>query len=66
MMLDLDGFKVVNDVYGHRGGDDVLAEVGRRLMIHRPVDALVARLGGDEFAILYIPERAGEPPESLA
>lgn len=66
MMLDLDGFKVVNDVYGHRGGDDVLAEVGRRLTAHQPTDALVARLGGDEFAILYVPELVGESPESLA
>lgn len=66
MMLDLDGFKIVNDVYGHRSGDEVLREVGRRLMAHQPADALVARLGGDEFAILYTPGPEGELPESLA
>lgn len=66
MMLDLDGFKVVNDIYGHRQGDEVLAEVARRLSEQQPADALVARLGGDEFAILYTPEAGGESVEALA
>jgi diguanylate cyclase (GGDEF)-like protein len=52
LMLDLNGFKAVNDVYGHPQGDDVLIEVARRLSeIVRQGD-LLARLGGDEFAII--------------
>jgi diguanylate cyclase (GGDEF)-like protein len=52
MMLDLDGFKEVNDTFGHSIGDQVLVQVGRRIVnCVREVD-IVARLGGDEFAIL--------------
>ena len=51
LYLDLDGFKAVNDGFGHGRGDDVLVEVGERLRATvRPGD-LVARLGGDEFAV---------------
>jgi diguanylate cyclase (GGDEF)-like protein len=52
LYIDLDGFKPVNDVYGHGVGDQVLVEVSRRLQgVVRPSD-VVARLGGDEFAVL--------------
>ncbi len=51
-MLDLNGFKQVNDVYGHNVGDDVLKIVGDRLMGLVRKDEIVARLGGDEFAVL--------------
>jgi diguanylate cyclase (GGDEF)-like protein len=49
LMLDLDGFKPVNDQVGHRAGDEVLAEVGRRLWSRFDQRWLLARLGGDEF-----------------
>jgi diguanylate cyclase (GGDEF)-like protein/PAS domain S-box-containing protein len=52
LYLDLDGFKDVNDVFGHQAGDRVLAETSRRLeSVIRPGD-IVARLGGDEFVVL--------------
>lgn len=51
--LDLDGFKPVNDKYGHKAGDQVLIEVSRRLQqILRTGDTL-ARIGGDEFVLLF-------------
>lgn len=52
LMLDLDGFKVVNDCYGHATGDTVLCEVSRRALASiRSVDT-ACRFGGDEFVIV--------------
>ena len=52
LLLDLNGFKKVNDVHGHPTGDEVLIGVGNRLKAAVRENDLVARLGGDEFAIL--------------
>ncbi|AXJ97057.1 sensor domain-containing diguanylate cyclase [Sphingomonas sp. FARSPH] len=57
LFLDLDGFKAINDRYGHAAGDRVLAEVGARLCAVAPGHA-VARLGGDEFVIVLSGEGA--------
>ncbi len=52
-ILDLDGFKAVNDLYGHAHGDHLLEVVGQRLQaICREKDMHLARLGGDEFALI--------------
>ncbi len=51
-ILDLDGFKPVNDVFGHSVGDLLLREVAKRLLDALPQDALLARLGGDEFGLI--------------
>jgi len=52
MMLDLDGFKDINDSFGHPVGDKLLVNVARRLVDATPDSAVVVRLGGDEFAVL--------------
>lgn len=66
MLLDLDGFKSVNDVYGHKTGDRVLVEVAKRMKAALHPNCIVARLGGDEFAILYEPAQVCGSPSDLA
>ena len=51
-LLDLNGFKTINDTYGHHAGDVVLIETGRRLQHSLRTSDMVARMGGDEFAVL--------------
>jgi diguanylate cyclase (GGDEF)-like protein len=51
-VIDLDGFKPVNDLHGHSAGDRILVEVAARLAQHETAHVRVARLGGDEFGII--------------
>lgn len=52
LFLDLDGFKTVNDTYGHETGDRVLQAIGERFRKHLRACDTVARLSGDEFAFI--------------
>ncbi|MFZ0746994.1 MAG: GGDEF domain-containing protein [Terracidiphilus sp.] len=64
--VDLDGFKQINDFYGHQAGDLYLQKVALRMMRQiRPADML-ARLGGDEFAVLVPDVRSREDVEEIA
>jgi diguanylate cyclase (GGDEF)-like protein len=51
-ILDLDGFKPINDVHGHPTGDRLLIEVGQRLCAQLGASVFLARIGGDEFAMI--------------
>ncbi len=62
-LIDLDGFKPVNDIYGHSVGDALLVEVGRRLTRLCHGRAFAARMGGDEFALI-IPGALSEDERS--
>ena len=52
LLLDLDGFKPINDQYGHGMGDQLLVEIAERFTRALPQSAVVARLGGDEFGVI--------------
>lgn len=52
LLMDLDGFKEINDVHGHDAGDVVLVEVAKRIQSNTRSEDVTCRLGGDEFVIL--------------
>ena len=55
LLIDLDGFKELNDTLGHHAGDEVLRQIGPRLQEALEPENTLARLGGDEFAVVLNP-----------
>ncbi|MGE5650381.1 diguanylate cyclase [Noviherbaspirillum sp. UKPF54] len=66
MLLDLDGFKAINDTCGHSAGDAALKEIGMRLMRYLSNGDRAARIGGDEFGIALVDTASHEEVEQLA
>src|SRR5438270_5862605 len=66
MFLDLDGFKPVNDTFGHPKGDAVLRAVAKRLVDEVAANGTVGRMGGDEFAIVINDAQSRKTVEQLA
>lgn len=58
LLVDLDGFKLVNDTYGHRHGDQLLIAIAGRLCGLARANDMVARVGGDEFGVVIVAEDA--------
>ncbi len=61
LLIDLDGFKAVNDAFGHLAGDDVLRDVAAVLRASSHANYFPARIGGDEFAVV-VGDDPGSPP----
>ncbi len=64
--IDLDRFKVVNDLLGHNAGDNLLAAAAHRIRSQVPSEAVVGRFGGDEFAVLLPSTSSIEKPVQIA
>lgn len=66
LSIDLDGFKPINDKYGHDAGDEVLRTIAKRLLSSVRRGDTVARMGGDEFLVLIDDPRANDKEHLLA
>jgi diguanylate cyclase (GGDEF)-like protein len=66
LMLDLDGFKSINDAYGHAVGDQVLIEFAQRISATMRSGAVFIRIGGDEFAVIVPKIESLDGPTALA
>jgi len=66
MFIDLDGFKDINDKYGHMAGDTVLQEVGQRMIFETRTTDTIARIGGDEFMAVLTNVKKAEAVSQVA
>src|SRR6185437_12710059 len=66
LMLDLDGFKSINDAYGHAAGDHALTEFAKRISAIMRSGAVLSRVGGDEFAVILSDISSLDGPAALA
>ena len=66
LMLDLDGFKSINDAYGHAIGDQTLIEFAQRISAIMRAGAVLIRIGGDEFAVIVPNIKSLDAPTALA
>ena len=65
IMLDVDHFKLVNDIYGHLTGDDIISHVGQTIRVNMKRHDYALRYGGDEF-LLVLPDTGGNGALDLA
>lgn len=66
LLLDLDGFKLINDSYGHHAGDQVLSIIAERLFKCVRASDIVCRLGGDEFLIILMSDQGANFKSEIA
>ena len=66
LFIDVNGFKAINDTYGHRVGDEILRAVAARLRRHIRANDTVARIGGDEFAVVLDTLKSVEDADAVA
>lgn len=66
VFIDLDGFKDVNDIYGHNVGDRLIVEIAKNLRDKVPPSGMLARMGGDEFAMMIGGSQASEKASRFA
>ncbi len=65
VLFDLNGFKAVNDTYGHEAGDALLKFISDTLTTYLPSNTVLARLGGDEFVVLVRDQRGGRNVQTV-
>lgn len=66
LIIDLDGFKAINDKYGHKVGDGILRQVAERIVNETRSSDVIARIGGDEFAAILIKPQSPDHIHAIA